>query len=86
MIEEHKDKKEQQLLAVTRLELEFDKFITKKKKEILYNPMARSEVERMLYQYMLNPDTVGMFATVGMTSEYTTLINKFNKLLDGDLT
>ena len=77
---------EEKILAVTKLELQLDKFLQKKKKEILYNPRARGEVEKVLYKYMLNPDTVGMFTTVGMVTEYTALLNKFNKLLDGDLT
>lgn len=77
---------EEKIIAVIKLELQLDKFLQKKKKEILYNPRARGEIEKVLYQYMLNPDTVGMFATVGMTTEYTALLNKFNKLLDGDLT
>tara|TARA_Y100000310_G_scaffold155220_1_gene154691 strand:+ start:213 stop:320 length:108 start_codon:yes stop_codon:yes gene_type:complete len=34
---------------------------------------------------MLNPNTVAMFSSVGMITEYTNLLKEFNKVMDGDL-
>jgi hypothetical protein len=86
MCREANNVQEQKILAVTKLEIKLDKFLTEKKKEMLYRPKAREEIEHVLHKYMLDLDTIGMFATVGMTTEYTALLNKFNKILDGDLT
>jgi hypothetical protein len=82
------DKKlEARQVAVTKLELEFDKAFTAKKKEMLWNPIrARKEIEHMRKEYLLKPETVAMFSSVGLIQDYTNLLNRVNKVLDGDLT
>ena len=74
-------------LAVTKIELAIEKFIKEQRKLMFSEPIrARRRIDDMRAQYLLNKDTIGMFGHVGMMSEYTTLLNKFNKVLDGDLT
>lgn len=81
------DRLEQRKIAVTKLELNFDKFITTKKREMLADPIkTRFQVERVRKEFLLNQNTIDMFAAMDMAQEYTGILRKFNKLLDGDLT
>ena len=34
---------------------------------------------------MLNPNTVAMFSSAAMITEYSHLLKEFNKVMDGDL-
>jgi hypothetical protein len=76
---------EQKKLAVTKLELKIREALLTKRKEILANPRARREIEELRKNYMLDDHTIAMFISVGMATEYTNLLNQFNKILDGDL-
>tara|TARA_R110000822_G_scaffold177026_10_gene317082 strand:- start:3403 stop:3657 length:255 start_codon:yes stop_codon:yes gene_type:complete len=79
-------REEQRKIAVVKLELTIDKALNNLKRQMLADPIrARAKVEEIRTKYMLNDDTIGMFASVGMITEYTTLLKKFNNLLDGVL-
>lgn len=76
--------KEKQQIAVTKLELKFTEFLNKKKKEVLYNSRARGEIEKMRL-ILLDERTLAMFVKTDLVTDYTNLLNNFNKVLDGDL-
>jgi hypothetical protein len=77
---------EAQKLAVTKLELKIEAFLKENKRQMFADPIrARRRIEDMRKQYLLDQHTIAMFVSVGMASEYTTLLKKFNKVLDGDL-
>lgn len=81
---EDKDLEAKQV-AVTKLELAFRKALKKKKKEILWNPRARREIDLLRKNILLKEDTIAMFAHVGLINDYTILLKDVNKILDGDL-
>ena len=79
------DLKERKAIAVTKLEMQLRKFLKEKKKEMLGNRFAREQIEKIRKEYVLQDHTFAMFNSVGMTVEYTNLLNDFNRVLDGVL-
>ena len=79
------DINEQRAIAVTKLELQFRKFLKDKRREMLGDRRARNQIEKVLKEYILQDKTLLMFNSVGMTVEYTNLLNAYTKALDGDL-
>lgn len=77
--------KEQKAVAVTKLEMQLRKFLKEKKREMLGNRFARDQIEKVRREYVLQDHTFAMFNSVGMTVEYTNLLNAYTKVLDGDL-
>lgn len=81
------DKLEPQRLAVTKLELKIEEFLKKQKSLMFAEPFrARRRIEELRKDCLLNPKTINMFGYVGMMKEYTALLKKFNRVMDGDLT
>ena len=79
-------REEQRKIAVTRLELVNTKQFEQLKTQMLVEPIrARKAIEELRKRFMLKPKLIQMFIDVDMVQEYTNLLNRFNKLMDGDL-
>jgi hypothetical protein len=56
------------------------------KKRMLFAPIqAKKDLEKLRKNYILDDNTLAMFISVGMVTEYTNLLNRINRILDGDL-
>jgi hypothetical protein len=77
---------EEKAIAVTKLELKLAECVTNCKKRMLFAPIqAKKDLEKLRKNYILDDNTLAMFISVGMVTEYTNLLNRINRILDGDL-